>query len=589
MRNAVVMSVMLICALAARGAFVPPESAIVADRVAEAVANDIASGRMPDAVQRLQALLTDENAKYVQDGERLLSVRLWVESLMGAKREAFVAQYEKTLGAAATTEISAAARDGSVDGMMRAASRYPWTVAARKAPEAAAQVALKRGDISSAQALLARLGAEVSDPQLRKIGELPADSVLPTAAFSAGWYRSYFPGLEPRSVPVASKELCVVATPRAVVALAADGKVIWTTGQPQPIRLQGESRGKQKSVPVPDDRSLSRAVVWCDVSGKPRLVVARVVESAGAFLRAYDVTDGRVIWSTSDHDSTRELVMAGAPAAAGGYVYFNAVKFDPASGLHSVIGALDVVTGKLAWSAGVGEMHERVTNQQKRGENETHGVARGIIQSADASAQLSLDPHHVYAVLGPWVVAVDRFSGTPTWFAKYPNRPLDEKQIERDRRSTSPPLQRRWRDMAVSDGKTVVVAPIDSDLVLGLDAGTGATKWKEDGLRGDELVGESNGRVLFVGASLAAVEMGTGELAWQNALPDADFVGPAFVDGEHLGVMTERGAAYFDVARGLVVRRRGEVPSFDALLRQPQVRQALLQAEAIDYFDPRTR
>ncbi len=560
------------------GGLIPPEEGIVPDRAAEQVIEQLKAGRMGEAVERVEAMLADESMRLVRQDGQLVPIPTWVElqlSLTGT-REAFVNQYDKAMNAAAQRDLQVAKRGEPAVEMMRIAARYPWTTASTAAGADAAAIALAAGDVSSAVALA---------PADAAFGEVGQDAVLPHAAFASDWFRNFLPIESSRIVPVAARDFIVVASPLAVVALNGQGKALWTAG-PAPVKplLTGS---KKPNVPY-EDRSLMRPAVWADVLGTPRIVVARFTDGETSSLRSYRASDGELIWDSAALSASREWIVVGSPAAAGGIVYATVAQLDAAKGTQLMIVAFDLMSGGVLWQCEIGELQPVYRLAALKRDDRYHGAAMVIDQFADTSSLLSVDRRNVYAVMHGSCVAVDRFSGRLRWLASYPADALDPKRLARDKKQKPPPVLRRWRDEAVSDGRTVVIAPTDSDIVIAFDAVTGKVRWQNDAIRGQELVGLVGDRAIFAGGSIAALSLETGELLWHNA-PETPAVGPAFIDGDALGLLTERGLAYFSLERGLAVPRReagatANVVLLDPLLRTPATRNILQAAGLAAYF-----
>ncbi len=570
----------MVCA-PALGGLVPPQDGLVPDRAAEAIVEQLKAGRMGDAVERVQTLLADESAKLIKQDSRLLPVTTWVDLQLASTntRDAFIAEYEKSLGAIARRDLEVGRRSGSLVEVMRMAARYPWTLASMNAPLDAVKLALDTGDISTAAAL---------DPTAKQIDGIPQDRVLPSASFSSEWYQAFLPVLTGRIVPVAATDFVVVASPVSVVAMNGQGRLLWSTGPAPASKPLLAASDKRQAVEYTDE-SLSRPVVWCDLGGTPRVVAARYTDGGGSSLRAYRASDGKQVWDTAALSDSKDWVVIGSPATSGGMVFSIVAKLDAASGARLMIVAFDLAGGNVLWKSEIGEMAPATHHRGAKRDDRFRGASVVLDRFDGTSAVLSVDRRSVYAVMTGWCVAVDRFSGQVRWLASYPLNVMDEKQMAREKKQKVPSLFRRWRDEAVSDGTTVVVAPTDSDAVVAFDAATGVQQWKSDGLRGHEMIGLSGDRVLFAGASISALKISTGESIWQNALPDTRFTGPCVIDRDFLGVITDRGPAYFSIERGLTAQRRDPgVVSLDALLRQPVTRNALQTADLLRYFQPGT-
>ncbi len=587
MRVAVLMLAGLMCVAApVLAVHAPPVEFVAPERTVQAIAADLTGVRFVDAVDRVQALLADPATQYVQVNERLIPIKAWIEGLLTdqAAKNGFVQQYSKSLNATAQRQLKEAVRSGSITDVLYVAELFPWTQAATDAPVEAARLATQKGDIATARALLNRNPATTNEKQWQALRDMPTDSVLPVMAFSASWYTEFTPWDFGRSLPVGSRDLVVFATPLSVVAMAGNGRVLWTTGKPPELKPLAPANGNNPQIDAPADQSLTRPIVWCDLSGTPRIVVARYTDTTRSTLRAYRVGDGSVLWDTAESESAKNLLMMGSPVASGGYVYFAATDFDAASGAHVVLGCVEITTGHLIFKTVVGQtLPDKVV--QIRGTIRLTANEQVLLRLASSATDLSIDDYNIYAVFGTWCVAVDRFSGAARWFNNFPGKVMDPRVFDREKKSKKPPLYRRWRDKLWTNGTTAVVAPINSNSVHAYDSKTGKELWKNDSMPGDDILGIFKDRVVLAGALLTAIDPVTGATLWQKPLPDAIFTGPSIVEGDHVGLMTDRGMSYYSIDRGEAVQRRdANVLNFDAFLKQPPARTALSTVLGMDYF-----
>jgi outer membrane protein assembly factor BamB len=576
-----IFHLMLMLAMPVRGEFVPSQDGLAPERSIDMISADLQAGRVVEAVDRVQTLLAQPRPQFVRVDERQLSIQTWIRELRvdEAVRNRFEQAYDKALGETANRAITTAERSGSVAGVMRAASLYPWTDAARKAPAIAAKVALSQGDVTTAQILSDRTST------MPEIDKLPRESTLSPVLFSADWYVDFFPAFLPRTVPVGSKDLVVVASPGSTTAMSANGRTLWTTGAPIPPKTLADARGTKMQVPI--DTSFSRPLVWCDISGTPRVVVVRATDSEGSSLRAYRVTDGALLWDTRTDESTRDWMAMGAPVSAGGYVYFAAGRFDTASGVHAIIAAAEIGSGKIVWSSDVGELATAVKGQVRVRDGQIDGRMRALMQVSEIASEVTIDDNNVYLVTGGWCIAVDRYSGAARWMASYVRKEYDKRTLDREK-TRKPPSYKRWRDAAYSDGQIVVIAPTDSAAAVAYESATGRVVWKhDDRMVKDELIGVADGKAFFVGASLTAVGIDTGTNIWQNAIASGSMSGPAFLDGGNIVAMSNRGPIFFETDRGQLTQvppKEQTLVNFDAFLKQPAARTSLQQTGILDYF-----
>jgi hypothetical protein len=109
----------------------------------------------------------------------------------------------------------------------------------------------------------------------------------------------------------------------------------------------------------------------------------------------------------------------------------------------------------------------------------------------------------VYANHAGAVVAVDAWTGQPTWAVRYPSRGADSADTRRD---LAPAMH--------ADGR-VYVAPVDSERLLCIDALDGRVHWEAEPVEIVHLLGVAHGRVLTATRSgLQAFDAITGRTQW---------------------------------------------------------------------------
>lgn len=581
MKLKAIISWVVLSALAVHAKHVLPEESLVSTRQTEAFLRDISGGEWSKAVQRVQNWIENPETRLIAvDNHRWVSVQRWVDSVLGTNRQAFVLEYEKVFGVRVTEGAKQAVQEGSVRKMMMLSGLYPWSPSAGRLNGQVAELLMDRGDIRSALAVQKRSVTGSENPTVSDWESLGTDSIAPMVAFAPPWYTTGSTAT-PKYIPVGIKDLCVIAGPRGLLALNPAGKVLWDVSFQGELKVTSLSKGKAVQIPFPPDRSILRPIIWLDRSGTARLVITRHTNSEGMYLQAYHPLTGELIWTTRSDEQTRDLVMIGNPIAVGGYVYFVAARFDSVKGLQMVVGSLDLVTGKPEWLTPVGQEVDEVTTQQRKNDVQLPGSVRAMLGVGDMPVELSFDDHQVYVVLRPCVIAIDRFTGNPNWFVTYPVRSAEKKQLNK----SSP--SRRWRDVAWSDQKNVVVvAPIDSDEVFGLDSLTGEKRWVMNQRGTEELIGVSDQHAILIGTSLTAVDTTTGQVLWQNAPPRGQIIGPGYIDEKYVGVPTDQGVVHFQIDNGIAVSfRSGKTLSLNPLLKQPEVRQWLQTLQMTGVFE----
>lgn len=597
---------------AGAGAYTPPQDVYVTSRAMEAISADIAGGRPSDAVARIEGLYNDPSSRLVRvDDNRILSVREWVDSQLTDSifPTRFREQYEKVVGQAAQNALADATHAGDVPAMLAVAERYPWTTAAREAPIAAVQRLLALGDVRGAKDLLARIPEADIPPALRSLANIPDDGTLEPAAFSTTFLRTKGvplsplspPAHAPRLVPVASNDAIYLASPMGILALSHQGRLLWKIMDPAP-ELPEPPKEVPKSMEQfnPADTSLSRAAVWCDPSGTPRVLVARQSTPLKSSLRAVRPADGSIIWTTLTSEQGGELLYVGAPAIAGRYVYSMAIDVDAAVGNKLCLVALELASGRVLFRTEIGAAERRMNAQVRPdGTNPLMRVVNEFVFRD--STVLSVDGQYVYVAPGGGSVwCIERFGGAIRWVATYPVKqpptPQQEREAQRQRERERqeraknklpepPPIYNvRWQNNVLSTGKAIVVAPTDSRAVTAIDSATGKRLWTTEQFPAAELVTVQDDIVVVADAyKLVGLRLANGEPAWETPLP-VPLTGPAFVEGDSVGVLAGGVATLYAIRDGQPVQRDSRRPVLDTLLRMPAARTHIQAADLFRYF-----
>lgn len=604
--------------VALAGSYAPPQDVYVSTRGMEALAADIAGGRPTDAVERLEGFFNDPSAKFVRiDDTRVVSVRDWVNAQLTDSifPTRFREQYEKVAGQAAQNALADATHAGDVPAMLAVAERYPWTTAAQQVPVEAAQRLLALGDVRGAKDMLARVGLPDKTPAaLKAVSSFADDATLPSAPFSTHFLRAKGsstsplspPALAPRLVPVASAEAMYLASPTAMVALSKQGRLLWTIIDP-PVELPPPPPDQPKSMAALNmtDFSLAKAAVWCDPTGAPRVLVARQSTPFKSSLRAVRPQDGSIIWTTLSSEQGGDLLYVGTPAISGRYVYSMAIAVDPAVGYKLCLVALELASGKVLFNTEIGAAERNMAQQVRVAKGDPDPMLRivGEFVFRD-STTLSVDAQNVYVAPGGGSVwCVDRFGGAIRWVSQYPaNKQLtqqQEREQARDRekekqdriRKKLPPLPPsfnvRWQNNVLSNGKAIIVAPTDSKAVVAIDIASGKPLWTNDKLPDAELaVVQGDLAVLASANKLVGVRTTNGEQAWETPLP-AEPTGPAFVDGDSVGILSTAGTGLFTITDGQPANRDPAGLILDTFLRTPVTKTQFQTADLLRYFgDP---
>jgi outer membrane protein assembly factor BamB len=568
----------------AMGTVSPSPETVVSDRASDNIKSDLTAGKLSDAMERAETLLSDTNFKLLKQETRLIPVGTWLdEQLDLTTRIRFAEQFEKRNGAAAQQALADAVRAGDVTAIFNVRDRFPWTKAAQRAPTEAAKVLAGLGDARNARAIAKRAGgAEVSS-----FLQFPDEKPSLQAAFAPAWYSAVFPDEGSKVVPVGTAEVAFIASPTAMAAVNKAGKVLWTQGAPltpwsPPPVAKPET---MKPIPAPEDNSLIQPALWTDLTGTPQVVVARQTTWDTSVLRAVRAGDGATLWDTSSIEPAGKLFVIGAPAVAGRYVYTLALNLDAAAGARMQLLGLELTSGRVLVRSDLGESSPPDARLTKRHDVKLLSSATILIgdQVLQSDAALCVDDARAYASFtGGTVFAVDRFSGAIQWVNTYAPKYADRAAKEKDRRNRTQTPVKRWRDLPASDGNIVVVAPIDTDSVFAYDAATGKQKWEQSSVRDLELVGIADGKALFAGARLAALKLDTGEVAWQQPI-EGKPTGPGFIEKDAIGMMTDRGPALFAIDSGAAIpRREPESPVMESILKTAATRQGLQETGLLD-------
>jgi outer membrane protein assembly factor BamB len=181
----------------------------------------------------------------------------------------------------------------------------------------------------------------------------------------------------------------------------------------------------------------------------------------------------------------------GAPLVRAGRVYF-AVSRLAGKRVTTAIGCYDSL-GRLRWSRDVCTIAEFEATAAPR--HRQHLLTW-------AGNQL------VYCTHAGAVLAVDPWTGQTLWVVRYASRGGMTADHEASPREEAP---------CVHDDGRLFVAPLDSDRLYCLEACTGRVLWERDGLEVVNLLGSSQGRVLFTTRQgVHAVSAATGLPLWQQ-------------------------------------------------------------------------
>ncbi|HEY0010111.1 MAG TPA: PQQ-binding-like beta-propeller repeat protein [Tepidisphaeraceae bacterium] len=593
MRLRFLLLTLLLSYARATAGYAPPIDSVAGERVASALAEDLAGGRYAEAAARAEELLANPATRLIRDEKRLVAVDLWVDSLLTrpADRAAFTQAYSQRYGADADQSWLELKRSQDVAALMRIARRYPWTPAADRALLEAAKLSAASGDGRNAKAIARQLPESSAGEEVKALLSLPDDGVATQPLFSAPWYQAYQPHVGQRVVPIAAGDAIFVASPRSVIAIGSGGKTIWSTGEipaEKPPAVETDAKGKPLP-PLPVDESLYQAAAWSDLEGAPQVIISRVTTPEESVLRAYHASDGRLLWQSGKDDQTKNLYMAGAAKVIGRYTYSVAVRYSENHPARTELVALETTTGRLLLSTDLGGAGPAVNAHGQSTMRRVKGVA--AIVAADvfpSHMALSADDRSIYAIFaGGSIVCVDRFGGGVQWVTDYPVRKArSEQDIQREREGKNPPVYRRWQDAVLIGGGWVAAAPIDSDSLVAIDAKSGLRRWVVDTARGAVPLQIKDDGVIVLGKGLKRLDVKEGS---KNEVEETEIPrpsGPVLVEGDNVILPVVGGLVQMPLAGGdVTVRREGKTPSLDTLLRQNGPRTALEKTDLLKYFD----
>jgi outer membrane protein assembly factor BamB len=230
--------------------------------------------------------------------------------------------------------------------------------------------------------------------------------------------------------------------------------------------------------------------------GRQMIGPADAERSDASYLVCLDLTRPeqdrpRELWHVkASADDKNPAIFEGAPLARDGRVYIALTRI---VGLRSITSIVCYDTlGRQRWSREVSDTPEfEDSDHEPRSRHHLLSWADGQI---------------VYCSHAGAIVAVDAWTGQPTWGVRYPSRGPLTATLETSPRDLAPCLG--------ADGR-VFAAPLDSDRLFCLDANTGSISWELEGHEIVHLLGAAQGRVFATTRNGAiAVDAATGQIAW---------------------------------------------------------------------------
>lgn len=580
---------------------------------------ELAQDHAADAARRLDALLRDSSAALLPITEQangnnanvgVMSLLARLELMPAEQKTRLRDECERQFGEAAARMLSRlqqsnvlAAASAEPARLLDVVARYPFTRAADAALSVAAQRAADLGDDRAADDLRA-LVADHARPSTTNSGASRAVAFHGVVPFAPPWFGDARSSLSApdRLLPVFTGGNFFLATNTRVLAFKETGTLLWSvatnesTSDDDGEHVVAEDKRRSRSGRSDSSRSgPPRAPtyapdVFCDSAGTPRVLVVRQPATSSApggasenqvfALRALRAEDGRVLWSSDDRPELRGLTIASNPAVAGRYVYALAV--DPAGpGAQAdrlVMLALNLTDGRVLWRCDAGSVARRqVLTRFTRARDP-------VLDAGDPWQHLSAPGvSRDLVVVAPncgAVIAINRFDGRLRWVRTY-------------EQAQSPPSgQRELRDAlsrwtttpcANADSSAVLVAPLDADRLVSLDARSGRKLWHTDDLGAATLVGTSGAYAIVAdSSSVTALDPTSGEVRWTWSA--GGVAGLVAVEDDAVFIPTsERTVLGVSATDGKpVTSQTTKPPDFGAVLKAETGSAALKRAGATD-------
>jgi hypothetical protein len=202
-----------------------------------------------------------------------------------------------------------------------------------------------------------------------------------------------------------------------------------------------------------------------------------------------EVKKPRFLWhAKANTDGKTGTFFEGSPLVHEGHVYIALTKLSAQHSITSIV--CRDLSGKERWSREVCKCPEFEGAHGPRYRQHLLSWADGqIIYCSHAGA----------------IVAVDAWTGQPTWGVLYPSR---------GQRSADADTPRDLTACVAADG-WVYVAPLDSDRLFCIDSITGRIRWELQGIEIVHLLGVARGQVLFATRTgVQAASATTGRALW---------------------------------------------------------------------------
>jgi outer membrane protein assembly factor BamB len=599
--------------------FTPPAETFMNKNQLSPLQQALEQKQYADAAERVDALMHDSADQLMGiEGGSLVSVRLWVESLPPAVRQAVMADTDKLVGEQARAAVDTAALrpNRRPEDLLAAAADWPLATAHRDALAAAAMRAIDLGDVGTTLLLVQRakdLGWKPSAAQQQTLDALkPATGGAASLAVATPWYTQSPPAAAKRVIPVIAGNTIFISTERAVIATKLTGELLWQYVAPKADPLMTAAKN-----------GFHRPTVVCDLAGQPQLVIVRQVIGATRFgcLRAFRASDGKMLWSSDGTPALAGLSLATTPAVSGRCAWVLAAD-ETQRPAPLMLVAVEVMTGRL------------VTQTQLGTFQNDGGDSGADMEKLWNSSGVAIDGGDVFVSAGSGlIVRVDRLDGKIRWLRTYPSMRTPGEQVRdlarqamgnnweagkklkklvdelRTQAGEPPPprlkdgekasvlpddalkigdlfsQQVRWMNTPTVAGNVVVVAAADSENVLGLDRSNGAILWENAELAKQTLVGTAGSMAILAGDGITGVESRTGKAKWTWS--DGKPEGPPAVSGGSVRVPTGGKVIVLSAETGQTDQLTAVGPAIAPLLKHEQSKAALTGAEAISSLTPR--
>jgi len=535
-----------------------------------------------DAAVRAEELLRDHADELMESGQGLISVGTWLDALLGHDRPAFAAlaaEYERQFGPAARQALLALRGGQAVgrrpDEFYTIARRFRLSSVAAEALAAAGDRAAELGDVYSAHAYYTLAGRDGWTPTGAAAERAQGIYRLATGAARAGyvgpvpcpakWYAMPEGFASPKYLPYLAGDTLYLASGESAVALREDGAPVWSFQLPRAVVVEG-----MPVHPMATGRGpLLAPAVLTDASGAAQILVVRQFGAREWCLRGLRASDGKVLWTSDSDAGAVRLSYCSTPVVAGRYVYAVGVDSSPSGAMGApevVLAALDVMSGKLLWRAGLGRIteppavHGRIDPRGIRAEDFWN---QGPVALEGDAVYLTPNVGHA--------MAVGAFDGKLRWV-----QPYEEKTDARQSRLTHSTAQVfRWKNTPAVLERRIVSAPQDTSLVVAFDRENGQGSFGREEI-GKTVVGRVGGAAILAGADAVTAVDADLTTRWSYLPPEGTtIIGPPVVIGSNVYVPTSGGTLVFGGEDGMAGKPEVKLPDVKAVVTSAAAKGAL--------------